>query len=85
MSTILKVLLLPPIANSVMDNRTLLVFDPGDGAVITAGQTHHLCTHPDSLTKLMTLHLLFEALEDGRLTHQSRPTVFPARLCSRSN
>ena len=47
--------------------RSLLLFEAIDGTIITAEQAH-LPAYPASLTKLMTLYLLFEAIDAGELT-----------------
>ena len=57
--------------------RALLLFDAVDGGIIKAEQAH-LSAFPASLTKLMTLYLLFEAIDTGKQTMQSTFKVSPA-------
>ena len=64
LTSICLLILLSPA--SAWAERALLLFDPIDGAVIHSQQIHRPA-YPASLTKLMTLYLLFEAIERGRL------------------
>ena len=64
------------LGSEVSAERAILLFDPADGAVIAAEQAH-LPAYPASLTKLMTLYLLFEAIDNGELTMQSNLSVSP--------
>lgn len=43
-----------------------LIIDANNGKVLRS-QNAHTLNHPASLTKMMTLYLVFEALHDGRL------------------
>jgi D-alanyl-D-alanine carboxypeptidase len=63
---------LPPLAyasTAVPDNprHAALVLDAGSGRVLLAENADAL-RHPASLTKMMTLYLLFEELDSGRLS-----------------
>ena len=58
------------LASPASAERALLLFDAVDGEIIRAEQAH-LPAFPASLTKLMTLYLLFEAIEAGKLSMQS--------------
>ena len=52
------------------DKYAAIVIDASDGRVLFAEQEDQL-RHPASLAKMMTLHLLFDALESGRTTLSS--------------
>ena len=58
-----------------------LVMDARTGEVLSA-QNADETRHPASLTKMMTLYMLFEALRDGRMTLAS-PIRFSAEAASR--
>jgi D-alanyl-D-alanine carboxypeptidase len=58
-----------------------IVTDARSGEVL-GGQNYDETRHPASLTKMMTLYLLFEALRDGRMTLAS-PIRFSAEAASR--
>ena len=62
------------LADNALAQRALVLFNPDDGAIITAEQAH-LPAYPASLTKLMTLYLLFEAIEHGELMMESELRV----------
>jgi len=51
-----------------------IVIDADTGQIISARHADKIL-HPASLTKIMTLLLTFEALEDGRLTLKSRVPI----------
>ena len=51
-----------------------IIVDAETGAILEAKRPDHR-HYPASLTKLMTLYLLFEALEQGRVTMETRFTV----------
>ena len=65
-----------------------IVIDTENGAVLHADNAD-APRYPASLTKMMTLYLLFEAIEEGRLMMESRLPVSahaaaqpPSKLCS---
>lgn len=60
---------LPRVANAQIGSArySSMVIDAGSGTVLEAVNADEL-RHPASLTKLMTLYMLFEALRDRRLT-----------------
>ena len=51
------------------DRYASIVIDAQTGNVLTAANPDEY-RYPASLTKLMTIYLLFEALRDGRLAHE---------------
>ena len=51
--------------------RTFIVIDAASGQVLL-DEAADLEIHPASLTKMMTLYLLFDALKSGRLKMNSR-------------
>jgi D-alanyl-D-alanine carboxypeptidase len=51
-----------------------IVLDHGSGRVLVAANADET-RHPASLTKMMTLYMVFEALRDGRLTLNSRVPI----------
>jgi D-alanyl-D-alanine carboxypeptidase len=64
-----------PAASIVQDARyAAIVVDANSGAVLHAAQADAE-RHPASLTKIMTLYLLFERLESGKLTLDSQLEV----------
>lgn len=65
--------LLPSIANSAPRQAALIV-DANTGAVISAHSADEP-RYPASLTKMMTLYVLFDLIEQGRLNYQSRIKV----------
>jgi len=54
-----------------------LLFDPADGRVLYAEDVDDRW-YPASLTKLMTAYLVFEALEAGRITPETKITTSEA-------
>src|SRR6202042_441519 len=59
-----------------------LVVDANSGRTLYAADENEL-RHPASLTKVMTLYLLFEQLEKGRLTLES-PIVMSSHAASQA-
>ncbi len=61
-------------ASPALAERASLVFNPATGAVLHA-KNARLDSFPASLTKLMTLYLLFEALDSKKITLADKVTV----------
>lgn len=61
----------------VSAERSALLVEPSSGAVLYA-ENALLPSHPASLTKLMTIFLLFEALDAGKFSTKSELQVSPA-------
>jgi D-alanyl-D-alanine carboxypeptidase len=61
-------------ANPALAERASLVFNPATGAVLQAKNVR-LKSFPASLTKLMTLYLLFEALDSKKILLDDKVTV----------
>ncbi len=61
-------------ARAVVDKRAEIVIDVETGRILHDYKSNHI-RHPASLTKLMTLYLMFEAIDSGKLTPNS-PVVF---------
>lgn len=59
---------------AVVDKRAEIVVDVETGRILHDYKSNHI-RHPASLTKLMTLYLMFEAIDSGKLTPSS-PVVF---------
>jgi D-alanyl-D-alanine carboxypeptidase len=56
------------------EKNAVLVLDANSGRVLYQRSADEL-RHPASLTKLMTLYLLFERIDQGRLTYQTKITM----------
>ena len=68
-------LLLIPCAPSLAETRhAALIVDANTGAVLHE-QFADAPRHPASLTKMMTLYLVFEAIEQGRLAYSTKIAV----------
>src|SRR5690606_26966274 len=66
-----------PIANSAENARyAAIVVDAGSGEVLFARRADSP-RYPASITKVMTLYMVFEALRDGRIGLEDRVTVSP--------
>lgn len=59
---------------AAQDRHAALVVDANNGQVLHAAQADEL-RYPASLTKMMTLYLAFEAIEQGRATYATRIRV----------
>jgi D-alanyl-D-alanine carboxypeptidase (penicillin-binding protein 5/6) len=53
------------------DKRAEIVVDVATGRILHHYKSDHI-RHPASLTKLMTLYLMFEAIDTGRFTPESK-------------
>ena len=60
-----------------------LVVDANSGRTLYAADENGL-RHPASITKVMTLYLLFEKLDRGAMTLQTRDPDLRARRCARA-
>lgn len=66
-----------PIANTTENARyAAIVVDAGSGEVLFARRADSQ-RYPASITKVMTLYMVFEALRDGRIGLEDRVTVSP--------
>ncbi len=61
-------------ASPAAASRSAIVIDAGTGAVLYQDRAEHR-HHPASLAKMMTLYLVFEALDEGRLTLDAKLPV----------
>ncbi len=66
----------PTAQAAVKGRQASFVVDANTGAVLHADKATDL-RYPASLTKMMTLYLVFERIEDGRLTYHSKITATP--------
>lgn len=67
-------LVLLPATASAANKYASLIMEPETGRVLHSRNADSL-RHPASLTKIMTLYMVFEALQDGRLTMDQRLKV----------
>ena len=67
--------IVPSIAQ-VIGKRASFVIDVNTGRVLHSSRASEL-RYPASLTKMITLYMLFERLEDGRLTYNTKITASP--------
>ena len=67
-------LLLPQQAALANDRHAAMVIDANTGAVLHADRADE-ARYPASLTKMMTLYMAFEAIEQGRLNYSTRLKV----------
>jgi D-alanyl-D-alanine carboxypeptidase len=72
---------MPARAQIGSDRYAAIVLDARNGAVLSAANADET-RHPASLTKMMTLYMVFEALREGRLRLDSR-IVFSEEAASR--
>ncbi len=70
----LFVCLAPGISTAQVNKYAAIVIDEASGKVLFSRNAEHL-RYPASLTKIMTLYLLFEDIEAGRMTLKSRIPV----------
>jgi D-alanyl-D-alanine carboxypeptidase len=63
-----------PVAAQVAGRHAAIVADANNGAVLHIDQADEL-RYPASLTKIMTLYLAFEAIEQGRVSYTTRLKV----------
>ncbi|WP_169822883.1 D-alanyl-D-alanine carboxypeptidase [Methyloligella halotolerans] len=78
MSLLTLAMLLPPLrpAQAASDFRSAIVVDMNNGEVLFA-RSADTKRYPASLTKIMTLYVLFGYLRDGRITLDSELTITP--------
>ncbi|MEM9355124.1 MAG: D-alanyl-D-alanine carboxypeptidase, partial [Pseudomonadota bacterium] len=65
-----------PALAQVLGKRASFVVDANTGRILHADRAEQR-RYPASLTKMMTLYLVFERLEDGRLTYKTKITASP--------
>jgi D-alanyl-D-alanine carboxypeptidase len=73
LAAVIAALALAAVATAALaaDKNAVMVLDANSGRVLYESAADEL-RHPASLTKMMTLYLLFERIDQGRLTYQTK-------------